>query len=125
MIERVRVLKHRKRYAVRIASLPSFGIGRLLPQVINEILIQMYAHLLEYALHRALIPVLPVHDLPHGLPQPLVQLNNELLAFLGVLVLSAPEGLPDGVFPLAYFLVNLHPRKESLLLHLFALLFHV
>jgi len=125
VIERVRVLKHRKRYAVRIASLPPFGIGRLLSQVINEILIQMYAHLLEYALHRALIPVLSVHDLPHGLPQPLVQLNNELLALLSVLVLSAPESLPDGVFPLAYFLVNLHPREEFLLLRRFTLLYYV
>lgn len=85
----------------------------------------MYTHLLEHALRWALIPVLPVHYLPHGLPQPLVQLHNELLAFLSVLVLSAPEGLPDGVFPLAYFLVNLHPREEFLLLQLFTLLFHV
>ena len=85
----------------------------------------MNAHLLEHALHRALIPVLPIHDLSHGLPQPLVQLDNKLLALISVLVLSAPERLPDGVFPLAYFLVNLHPREEFLLLHLLALLFHV
>ena len=85
----------------------------------------MNAHLLEHALHRALITVLPIHDLSHGLPQSLVQFDNELLAFVSVLVLSAPERLPDGVFPLAYFLVNLHPREEFLLLHLLALLFHV
>ena len=85
----------------------------------------MNSHLLEHSLHRALIPVLPIDHFPHGLPQPLVQFDNELLAFVSVLVLSAPEGLPDGVFPLTYFLVNLHPREEFLLLHLLALLFHV
>ena len=121
----MRILENRQRYDVRVASLPPFGIRRLLPQVINQVLIQMYAHLLEHALHRALIPVLPIHDLSHGLPQSLVQFDNELLAFVSVLVLSAPESLSDGVFPLTYFLVNLHPREELLLLQLLALLFHV
>ena len=73
----------------------------MLPKVFNEILIQMYTHLLEHALNWALIPVFSVHYLPHGLPQPLVQLNNELLAFVSVLVLSGPDGLADGVLSIA------------------------
>ena len=73
----------------------------MLPQVFNEILIQMYAHLLEHALNWALIPVFSIHDLPHGLPQPLVQFDNELLAFVSVLVLSWPDGLADGVLSIA------------------------
>jgi hypothetical protein len=73
----------------------------MLPQVFNEILIQMNTHLLEHALNRALIPVFSIHDLSHGLPQPLVQLNNELLAFVSVLILSGPDGLTDGVLSIA------------------------
>ena len=58
----------------------------------------MYTHLLEHALYWPLIPVFSIHYLPHGLPQPLVQFDNELLTFVSVLVLSGPDGLADGVF---------------------------
>jgi hypothetical protein len=97
----------------------------MLPKVFNEILIQMNTHLLEHALYWALIPVFSIHDLPYGLPQPLVQLNNKLFSFFSVLVLSGPDGLADGVFSIADFFVILHPREELLLHLLFALLLHV
>ena len=85
----------------------------------------MNAHLLEHPLNGALIPVFSIHNLSHSLPQPLVKLDDELLAFLSVLVLSGPDGLPDGVLSIAYLFVVLHPREELLLHLLLTHPFHV